>query len=281
VTTACLSEDALSFVCTLVRRQAAIELDASKSYLIDARLAPLAKKNGLASAAEFIHMVREKRHPGLESQLVEAMTTNETSFFRDLHPFDALRKHILPSLTPILAPARALNVWSAACSTGQELFSVAMLLREHCPEMAAWKLRLLGTDISDEVLTRARAASFTQIEVNRGLPAPLLVKYFQRKGARWELRPEITAMAEFRKLNLVEPWTCMPRMDVVFLRNVLIYFAPETKKQILRKVREIMAPHAVLFLGAAESTLNLDDNFERVPIDGSVYYRLKQGNSRS
>ena len=275
MTTAALSPDALSFVCTLVRGRAAIELDDSKSYLIDARLAPLAKKNGLATAADFIQAVREKRKPGLEGQLVEAMTTNETSFFRDLHPFETLRQHILPTLANQRAAERTLNVWSAACSTGQEIYSFAMLLREHCPQMASWNIRLLGTDLSDEVLARARAANYSQIEVNRGLPAAMLVKYFRRQGTHWELRPELAAMAEFRKLNLIETWSGMPSMDVIFLRNVLIYFSVETKKRILAKVIKLMGLHSVLFLGAGETTMNLDVPLERVQYGSSVHYRLK------
>jgi len=275
MSTAALNSDVLSFVCTLVRERSAIELDASKAYLIDARLAPLAKQHGYGSTAELVAGMRAKPQPSLVSNLVEAMTTNETSFFRDIHPFDALRKQILPELRTKRSTPQTLNIWSAACSTGQELYSIAMLLREHFPDLAAWKVSLLGTDLSDDVLGRARDARYSQIEINRGLPAPLLIKYFQRDGMHWQLRPELRALATFRKLNLIEAWPAMPRMDVVFLRNVLIYFSPENKKSILRKIRQVMAPHAVLFLGAAETTMNLDDSFQRVQIENSVFYRLK------
>lgn len=275
MSTAALNSDVLSFVCTLVRERSAIELDASKAYLIDARLAPLAKQHGYGSTAELVAGMRAKPQPSLVSNLVEAMTTNETSFFRDIHPFDALRKQILPELRTKRSTPQTLNIWSAACSTGQELYSIAMLLREHFPDLAAWKVSLLGTDLSDDVLGRAREARYSQIEINRGLPAPLLIKYFQRDGMHWQLRPELRALATFRKLNLIEAWPAMPRMDVVFLRNVLIYFSPENKKSILRKIRQVMAPHAVLFLGAAETTMNLDDSFQRVQVENSVFYRLK------
>jgi len=270
-----LATDALSYVCTLVRDRSAIELEASKAYLIEARLAPIAKENGFASTNELIQGIRGKRHSDLEHRVVEAMTTNETSFFRDIHPFEALRKTILPEMRTKRAAQRQLNIWSAACSTGQELYSVAMLIRENFPDFASWQVKLLGTDLSDNVLERARNARFSQIEVNRGLSAPLLVKYFKRDGMQWQLSSELRAMATFSKLNLIENWQAIPTMDVVFLRNVLIYFAPETKKLILQKIRKVMAPHAVLFLGGAETTMNLDAMFERVQIESGVFYRLK------
>lgn len=270
-----IADDALDFVCTLVRDRSAIELEASKSYLIEARLAPLAKQHGFESATAFIHDVRVKRRSEWERQLVEAMTTNETSFFRDLHPFEALRKKLLAEIIAKRSGVRTLNIWSAACSTGQELYSVAMMLREHFPQLADWNVNLVGTDLSDEVLNRARTARFTQIEVNRGLPAAMLVKYFERDGIHWKLRDDVRRMASFMKLNLIERWPPMAKMDVVFLRNVLIYFSADTKKSILRKVRETMAPDATLFLGAAETTMNLDSSFERVPFENSVHYRIK------
>jgi chemotaxis protein methyltransferase CheR len=203
------------------------------------------------------------------------MTTNETSFYRDAHPFEALRATIIPEMMRLQARLRTLNIWSAACSTGQEAYSIAMLLRETFPDLASWKVQILGTDLSDDVLEKARAARFSQIEMNRGLPATLLAKYFRREGMQWELAEHVRSMASFCKLNLIERWPPMPPMDVVFLRNVLIYFSPETKKAILEKVRSVMAPHGVLFLGAAETTMGLDAAFARVQVDSSVFYRLK------
>jgi chemotaxis protein methyltransferase CheR len=267
--------DAISFVCSIVRDRSAIELELSKSYLIEARLSPLAKKHGFASATEFIHGVRQKRQPELEKSLVEAMTTNETSFYRDMHPFEALRNYILPALRKSNAPKRRISIWSAACSTGQEIFSIAMLLRDHFPDLLTWDLQLYATDLSEEVLTRARNARFTQIEVNRGLPAPLLLKYFRRDGMHWQLAPEVSGMVTFTRLNLIESWPPLPVFDVVFLRNVLIYFSPETKKQILQCVRRVMSPGSVLFLGAAETTMGLDAAFDREQVGTSVLYRVK------
>lgn len=275
MSTTMLPSDVISYVCTLVRQRSAIELEAAKAYLIEARLSPVAKKNGYSTPAEMVRALQSKPLAGLQQQLVEAMTTNETSFFRDAHPFEALRTLIVPDLLNSSGGRRVLNIWSAACSTGQEAYSIAILLSEHFPDLVPGRARILGTDLSEEVLTKARAGRFSQIEMNRGLPAALLAKYFRRDGMQWELAPQIRAMAEFGKLNLIEAWPALPPMDVVFLRNVLIYFSPETKKSILQKIRKVMAPKAVLFLGAAETTMGLDDSFERVQFANSVFYRLK------
>ena len=199
-----LSLDALEFVCTLVQNLSAIELDSSKGYLIEARLANLARQCGFVTSTKLVQELRSKRQPALVGQVVDAMTTNETSFFRDIHPFDALRTTVLPELRGLLGEQRELNIWSAACSSGQELYSFAMLLREHFPDFGSWNVKLLGTDLSDEILERARKASFSQIEVNRGLVARLLIKYFERDGIKWQLRSDLKAMATFSKLNLID-----------------------------------------------------------------------------
>ncbi|HEX6961964.1 MAG TPA: protein-glutamate O-methyltransferase CheR [Lacipirellula sp.] len=273
MTSVTIPPDAISFVCSFVRDRSAIELEPSKSYLIEARLGPLAKQHGYASPTELIQGVRTRRRPDLEHQLVEAMTTNETSFFRDKHPYDALREHVIPELIKAKSAQRTLSIWSAACSTGQELYSVAMLLREHFPELSSWNVQLVGTDLSDDVLAQARAGRYNQIEVNRGLPATLLVKYFHREGMSWRLSPDLTAAATFLKMNLVQPWPALPKFDVVFLRNVLIYFGTDAKKAILQKVRGAMTPKGYLSLGAAETTMGLDATFEREQVGSSVFYR--------
>jgi chemotaxis protein methyltransferase CheR len=275
MTTATIPDEALNYVCTLVRERSAIELEASKGYLIDARLAPLAKRQGYASTEEYLRGLLRNRQPDQEQKLVEAMTTNETSFFRDIHPFNALKNTLLEEFRALRSNQRTLNIWSAACSTGQELYSVAMILRENFPDLVNWNVQLVGTDLSDDVLERARNASYSQIEINRGLSANLLVRYFERHGLNWQVCRELRAMATFKKLNLIETWPYMPKMDIVFLRNVLIYFSPETKKLILQKVRMVMAPQGVLFLGAAETTMGLDSSFERLEADRSVFYRVK------
>ena len=270
-----LPAEAINFVCTLVRQQSAIELDAAKAYLIEARLGPVAKKHGYPNTSELVRNMQALPKRELQQQVVEALTTNETSFYRDIHPFDALRGTIIPQILRTRSAQRTLNIWSAACSTGQEAYSIAMLLRDHFPELNSWKVSILGTDLSEEVLAKARAGRFSQIEMNRGLPATLLAKHFRRDGLNWELSPDIRNMATFSKLNLIERWPQLPVMDVVFLRNVLIYFSPATKKMILEKIRAVMAPHAVLFLGAAETTMNLDAEFVRVQVGNQVFYTRK------
>lgn len=266
----------LSFVCDLVYKEAAIVLDDAKSYLIEARLEPLAKREGFDSIHEFVESLRSTKSPVLVSKAIDAMTTNETSFFRDVHPFMSLRKYILPEIITRKSDEKKLNIWCAACSSGQEPYTIALLLKEHFPELRAWDVSILATDISDEMLTRCRKGIFSKLEVNRGLPAPLLIKYFEQDGAEWRLKDEIRSMIEFRQVNLIAPFPLMLRMDIVFIRNVLIYFDVKTKKEILEKIRRNMDPEAYMFLGGAETTLNIDAEFHRLRLGKSTCYTLRE-----
>lgn len=268
-----LEPDVVEFVCQLVRERSAIELEASKAYLVEARLNPVARRNGYPTITTMVRTLQSKFQPDLQRQVIESLCTCETSFFRDIHPFNALRASIVPELIKARAGRRTLNLWSAACSSGQEAYSTSMLLREHFPELAAWNVQILGTDLSDDVLEKARSGRYTQMEINRGLPAAMLVKHLHREGLTWELNPSIRSLVSFHKMNLIEPWPALPLMDVIFLRNVLIYFSLPTKKAILEKIRKVMAPDAVLFLGAAETTLGIDDSFRPVRIDNTTFYR--------
>jgi chemotaxis protein methyltransferase CheR len=191
------------------------------------------------------------------------MVTTETSFFRDVHPFETLRTTVLPDLLRRRRAERRLGVWCAACSTGQEPYSFALLVREHFSELAGWRVDILATDLSADVLARARAGRYGQIEVNRGLPAALLVKYFRQHGATWELNEDVRRMVEFRELNLTRPWPALPPADLIFLRNVMIYFDVETKRSILGRAARALRPNGYLLLGGAETTLNLCDSFRR------------------
>lgn len=273
MTTATMPLDAISYVCSLVRQRSAIELDAAKAYLIEARLGPLARRHGFPSITDMVRSLQARPKPDMQQELVEAMTTNETSFFRDAHPFEALRVKVLPDLLRLAAAKRSLHIWSAACSTGQEAYSIAILIREHFPELGQWNARIYATDLCDDVLQKGRAARFSQIEINRGLPAALLAKYFRRDGMLWQLAPEPRAMVAFTKLNLIERWPPLPPMDVIFLRNVLIYFSADNKKRILERMRDALAPQGVLFLGAAETTMGLDNTFVREQVGSGVFYR--------
>lgn len=273
---AAITPEAFESLCGLIRARSAIEIEAAKAYLVEARLTPVAQKNGLGSLTELAAALQKPGCGELQRQVIEAMTTNESSFYRDIHPFEALRTTVLPELIARRGTRRSLNIWSAACSSGQELYSIAMLIREHFPELQNWKITLLGTDLSHDILDRAKDGAFTQIEINRGLPSQLLVKYFRRDGVKWRICDELRQMARFEQLNLVQPYPAwVPKMDVVFLRNVLIYFSPQNKTTVLKMIRGAMEPDGYLFLGGAETTLNLDTEFERANVDKSVCYRQR------
>jgi chemotaxis protein methyltransferase CheR len=272
-----LGEREFDYIRALVHERAAIVLEPGKSYLVESRLMPLARAEGLATVAELIARLKSARSGRLHRLVVEAMTTNETSFFRDVRPFEALRHVVLPELIARRAAARRLSFWCAAASSGQEPYSLAMLLREHFPQLGdeGWTLRLLGSDISEAMVERAREGRYRQLEVNRGLPAALLVKYFDKVGVEWRLREDVRRMVEFFPLNLADDWPPLPPMDVILARNVLIYFDVETKRAVLARMRRLLQPDGYLFLGGAESTLNLDDAFERVMICGAACYRVR------
>ncbi len=261
------------YIRTLVRQRSAIVLEPGKEYLVQARLMPVARKQGLADISELVERLK-RGDAATTTQVVEAMTTNETSFYRDHHPFEALREEVVPELMQLRKAQRTLRIWSAASSTGQEAYTIAMTLREHFPQLAGWNVSILGTDLSQEVVDKAKEAKYAQIEVNRGLPAPLLLKYFERAGSSWRVKADLRSAVEFRQMNLVAPWPSLPRMDVVFLRNVLIYFDADTKRDILNRVRRLMAPDGYMFLGAAESTLQYDGMFERVTRSRANCYRV-------
>ena len=220
-------------------------------------------------------LFRSEPNTGLHRVAVEAMTTNETSFFRDVTPFEALKKEVIPQLIARRAAEKTLSIWCAASSTGQEPYSLAMLLREHFPVLNSWKLYLMASDISTEVLARARQGKFSQLEVNRGLPASMLVKYFHREGLEWQISDQLRRQIEFREINLAKEWPYIPMLDLVLMRNVLIYFDIKTKKEILEKTRRRLKPDGVLFLGTAETTLNLDDSFVRNQFEQTSYYQIK------
>lgn len=271
--TSTLDANSFNFVSSFIREKSAIVLEPSKAYLVESRLSPIARENGMSSVAELVNALRRPGNRDLSRQVVDAMTTNETSFFRDLHPFEALKSHIIPELMEKRAKERTLNIWSNACSSGQEVFTIAMILRESFPSLAGWRVRLIASDLSSAILRKAQEGLFNQTEVNRGLPMPLLLKYFSKVGLQWQIREDIRKMVEFREVNLVETWPMLPTMDIVFLRNVLIYFSPETKATILNKVQRIMRSDGSLFLGGAETTMNLDTNFIRVPVGKAICYR--------
>jgi chemotaxis protein methyltransferase CheR len=270
-----------NYIRELVRDHSALLLEPGKEYLVESRLEPVARLEGFPSFHGLVANLRAAPFGDLHCRVAEAMTNNETTFFRDVRMFGMLRHTIVPELVARRAPQRSLNVWSAACSSGQEPYSVAMLLRDHVPALDGWNLKLMATDISREMIARARAGSYSQLEVNRGLPANLLVKYFRQHRAAWEIDPEIRRMVDFRDLNLIQSWPALPLMDVVFMRNVLIYLDADTKKTILSRVARLLAPDGYLILGGAETTTNLAASFESVILGGGMCFRLKGGTTPS
>jgi chemotaxis protein methyltransferase CheR len=263
-----------AFLSTYVRDKSAIVLEPNKAYLLESRLMPVARENGLSSLQELVTKLQSPGNLGLGQKVVDAMTTNETSFYRDIHPFDALKQQIIPDLIRARQKERALTIWSNACSSGQEVYSIAMLLRENFPELAGWRVRLIASDLSTAVLDKAKAGVFNQTEVNRGLPMQLLMKYFTRNGLQWQVCQEIRNSVEFMPCNLIQAWPAqLPKMDIIFLRNVLIYFDPPTKAVVLNKASAQLRPDGCLFLGGAETTMNLAVSLTRETIGKATCYR--------
>ena len=268
-----VSTQTFDYVADLVRTTSAIQLGPGKEYLVESRLAPLARARGLVGPTAVDTYVREVRR-GLDrgelTRVVEALTTNETSWFRDNAPFAALRSQVLPAVRG--RHPGPLRIWSAACSTGQEPYSIAMTLLD----AGEPHVSVLATDLSTPVLAQARAGEYSQLEMNRGMPAPVLVRHFTRAGAGWAVKEEVRRLVTFTQHNLLHPPPTGP-FDVVFLRNVLIYFDAATKRDILTRVRRAMRPGAFLILGAAESMVGIDDAWERVAVTGGSVYRAPGG----
>jgi chemotaxis protein methyltransferase CheR len=270
-----LESGEFEYLRQLMAQHSAVVLDEGKGYLAESRLTPLAYREGLDSAQELLASIRRTRFCSLHRKVLDAMMNNETWFFRDHLPFEVLRQVIIPELIADRAATRQLTFWSAACSSGQEAYSIAMLLMEHFEELSGWTITILGTDLSSAILERAQAGRYSQLEVNRGLPAKYLAKYFTRDGSDWVLSPQVTKMVEFRELNLTEPWRALPKFDAVLFRNVMIYFEVAKKREILTRLISAMKPDGYLLLGAAETTYGLSDAFTRTAWDKTGYYRLK------
>jgi len=270
-----ISETELHFVRELVREHSAIVVEPKKAYLVRARLEPIVRDEGVASVSDLIRLLRHTAYGRLHQRVIEAMTTNETSFFRDLTPFEALRDGVLPELIKKRKARKCLNIWCGASSSGQEPYTMALVLREGIPDIDSWKMKFYATDISTAMLLRCQEGKYSQMEVNRGLPAKLLLKYFSKEGVNWCVNDDLRKMIEFKEMNLIGPWLPFPKLDIVFLRNVLIYFDTETKKNILTKIRKHLSPDGYVFLGGSETTFNLDTGFERVSTYGTSCYRLR------
>jgi chemotaxis protein methyltransferase CheR len=267
-----LGEVELTYVRDLVYRSSAIVIEAGKEYLVEARLTPVARDAGFGDLKAMVTHLRTSVVNGLHAKVVEAMTTNETTFFRDVHPFEMLKTEVLPRLIEAKRSLRTINIWCGAASTGQEPYTIAMVIRQ-MPELANWRVRIIATDMNEAVLARAREGLYSTLEINRGLPAHCLVKFFERDGASFRAKKEIKDLVEFTPLNLIQPWPAYLRgLDIVFMRNVLIYFDVPTKKRILGRVYDLLTADGLLFLGGAETTMNLDDRFQRIQSGRGVAY---------
>lgn len=258
------------FLRKLLRERSGLDLSSDKQYLVESRLIPLARRGGLAGIAELVQKIKSGAD-ALTSDVVEAMTTNETFFFRDKIPYDHLRETILPALLQARASRRSLRIWSAASSTGQEPYSIAMCLKEYGAALAGWRIEILATDLSQAVLEKSRAGIFSQFEVQRGLPIQMLVKYFTQVGDLWQINADIRAMVQQRQLNLLQDFSHLGSFDVIFCRNVMIYFDQDTKVGIFERLTKVIEPDGVLALGAAESVVGISDAFKPCPERRGLY----------
>jgi chemotaxis protein methyltransferase CheR len=276
VTDKTLTAANFALVAQLLRDQCGLVLEPGKEYLVLARLAPVAQKHRCDSVDRLIERLRSGGTNGLVTDIVEAMVTTETFFFRDVQPFEALKRSVLPELIAHRSGTRQLKIWCAASASGQEPYSIALLLHEYFPELSGWRITISATDISQHMLERSRAARYSQIEVNRGLPTPLLLKWFRQEEGYWLLDERVRNTVTFSRLNLIDPiWPAMPAWDLVFLRNVMIYFANDAKQSILGRVARVLSSDGYLLLGGSETTLNLNNDFDRVEVLKSGFYRLK------
>jgi chemotaxis protein methyltransferase CheR len=264
-----ISPSSFAFVSDLVRQETAMLYDAGKEYLVEARLLPLARAAGCPDVDAYVGRLRVDREEQVKA--LDALTINETSWFRDNSPYKTFTDLLLPSVLAARAHVRHVSIWSAACSSGQEAYSLAMLLDQHLP--SGWTAQILATDVSTQMLERVQAGRYSQVEMNRGLPATSLVKYFSRVGSEWEVSPELKKMVRTQHLNLAAPFPLLPTFDIVFLRNVLIYFDLETKRDILRRTHRVVAPDGFLLLGSSETTLDMDDHWEREAHDRVQVHR--------
>lgn len=266
-----ISPENYNFLQGEIYRESGIVLDETKTYLVESRLLPIVKKERLGTLNDLCALLKADCN-GLRRQVVEAMTTNETLFFRDSTVFDALHKSILPALIERRRTNRTLSIWSAAASSGQEAYSLAIMLLEM--GLGDWNIRIVGTDLNTQILDRARSGRYMQIEVNRGLPAKYLVKYFQRTGLEWQLKEEVRRMVEFRTFDLRQSMRGLGPFDLIFCRNVLIYFDTDTKKKILGEIYRVLPSDGALVLGSAETTINLDARFVRKTFDQATFYGI-------
>jgi chemotaxis protein methyltransferase CheR len=266
-----MNGDEFDILSSLVKERSGLVLTRDKAYLLESRLLPVARKWQLKTLGDVAAAVRSRADSGLVRAVVEAMTTNESFFFRDVKPFEQFKSFVLPHLVRARAATRSIRIWSAACSSGQEPYSLAMILSEQRAQLAGWRIDILATDLSTEILDKAQAGLYSQFEVQRGLPIQFLVKYFKQQGERWQIDPAIRSMVHFKQVNLLDDMAALGRFDVIFCRNVLIYFDQPTKTLVLDRLSRQMAPDGHLYLGGAETVLGISAGLQPVPDNRGIY----------
>ena len=264
------------FISRLIKSKSGLVLSQDKTYLLESRLMPIARKRGLKDLTELIGLLRGGDR-NLVEEVVDAMTTNESFFFRDTKPFDQFRHVVLPHMIKARASKKHLRIWCAAASSGQEPYSLAMILDEFKSQLAGWRIDIVGTDISREILTKARAGLYSQFEVQRGLPIGLLVKYFQKKEDQWQISADIRSKVQYKEFNLLEDFRPLGQFDVVYCRNVLIYFDQPTKSDVLARISALMPDDGFLFLGGAETVLGISDKFKPLARQRGIYQLNRPG----
>ena len=266
-----MTPDDFNYISALLKNRSGLVLSQDKAYLLESRLMPVARSNGLQSVDELISKMRMTQDDGLIISVTEAMTTNESFFFRDQKPFDLFRDELLPQMMENRASQKSIRIWSAAASSGQEAYTLSIIMKEAGAKMAGWRCDILGTDISHDILNKAKAGIYTQFEVQRGMPIQLLVKYFEKHDDQWQIKPEIRNSVTYKYFNLLESLKPLGKFDIVYCRNVLIYFDPETKTKVLSEIANIMPSDGKLILGGAETVLGISERFTPVKGQRGVY----------
>jgi len=269
-----MRDEVFSFLASLLRERAGLSLSRDKEYLLESRLAPLARKRGHESVEALTQELRTGRDRQVEREIIEAMTTNESLFFRDAAAFTVFRDAVLPPLLQARTSSRKLRLWFAACSSGQEPYSVAMLLEEERARLAAWDIELVATDLSTEMIQRSQEGLYSHFEVQRGLPIQMLAKYFQKEERGWRIKEELKERVKFRAFNLLDDFGVLGFFDVIFCRNVLIYFDLPTKRNVLRRLGQSLARDGALFLGGAETVIGVSDKFAPHPGHAGIFVPL-------
>jgi chemotaxis protein methyltransferase CheR len=266
-----MTEFEFEYLRTFLKQRSGLALTAEKRYLVESRLTPVCRRFGIAALSDLIGALKLGQDGAIERAVVEAMTTNETFFFRDRIPFDLFRDTILPEALVRNASKRRLRIWCAAASTGQEPYSLAMLLQEAGPRLAGWQVEIVATDLSTEVIEKARLGLYSHFEVQRGLPVQWLIKYFTQVGEQWQIAQSLRSMVDYRQLNLLHSFTSLGQFDVIYCRNVLIYFDAPTKSDVLARLAAQLAPDGALLLGAAETVIGLTDRLSPNPKHRGLY----------